>query len=374
MSEAYEGRQIVGIDLHRRRSVLVRMTETGERLETVRISNDPDYLREVMARAGEAPEVVLEACYGWYWAADTLAELGATVHLAHPLGVKMFSYRRVKNDERDAADLADLLRMGRLPEAWIAPPATRELRGWVRHRAKLVGLRSSLKCQVHGDPRRRRGAGADERPVRRGRAAAARLRGAGGRVAVPDRLAAAVDHRAGLRDRAVRQAGRRPAAHPPRLPGHPGHPRGRAGAGRGVRRRDRRHHPLPRARSSWPRWAGLTPKHHESDTTVHRGRITKQGSRLVRWAAVEAVQRLPAHTRIGQVRDRVAARRGRNIGVVAAARELTELVFYGLRDHHIRALPAPPPSTGGVSSLRAAVGAGRGSHDPRHAAWSSPLD
>jgi len=103
-----------------------------------------------MVRAGEAPEVVLEATYGWYWAADTLAEMGATVHLAHPLGVKMFSLRRVKNDERDAADLADLLRMGRLPEAWIAPPATRELRELVRHRAKLVGLRSNLKCQVHG--------------------------------------------------------------------------------------------------------------------------------------------------------------------------------------------------------------------------------
>ena len=54
MSESYEGRQIVGMDLHRRRSVLVRMTETGERLETVRISNDPEYLRQVMARAGEA--------------------------------------------------------------------------------------------------------------------------------------------------------------------------------------------------------------------------------------------------------------------------------------------------------------------------------
>jgi transposase len=89
-------------------------------------------------------------------------------------------------------------------------------------------------------------------------------------------------------------------------------------------------------------WAGLTPTHHESDTTVHRGRITKQGSRLVRWAAVEAVQRVPAHTRLGQVRDQVGARRGRNIGVVAAARELTELVFYGLRDHHIRCLPADP--------------------------------
>ena len=149
MSGAYEGRQIVGMDLHRRRSVLVRMTETGQHLETVRISNDPDYLREVMTRAGEAPDVVLEATYGWYWAADTLAELGAQVHLAHPLSVKMFALRRVKNDQRDAADLADLLRMGRPPEAWIAPPATRELRGWVRHRGKLVGLRSNLKCQVH---------------------------------------------------------------------------------------------------------------------------------------------------------------------------------------------------------------------------------
>jgi transposase len=220
VSEQYAGRQIVGMDLHRRRSVLVRMTDMGERLETVRISNDPEYLAQVMARAGEAPEVVLEAAYGWYWAADTLAELGATVHLAHPLGVKMFAYRRVKNDQRDAADLADLLRMGRLPEAWIAPPATRELRGWVRHRAKLVGLRSSLKCQVHGV-------------------------------------------------------------------------------------------------------------------------LAHAGSRLVRWAAVEAIQRVGGHTRLGQHRDRVAARRGRNIGVVAAARELLTLVFYGLRDHHIRALDTP---------------------------------
>jgi len=89
----------------------------------------------------------------------------------------------------------------------------------------------------------------------------------------------------------------------------------------------------------------VTPKHHESDSTVHRGRITKQGSRLVRWAAVEAAQRVSVHTRIGQRRDRVAARRGRNIGVVAAARELIRLVFYGLRDGHVRALAAPAAAT-----------------------------
>ena len=35
-------------------------------------------------------------------------------------------------------------------------------------------------------------------------------------------------------------------------------------------------------------WAGLAPTHHEADTHVHRGRIIKQGSRLVRWAVVDA--------------------------------------------------------------------------------------
>jgi transposase len=85
-------------------------------------------------------------------------------------------------------------------------------------------------------------------------------------------------------------------------------------------------------------WAGLTPKHRESDTHVHRGRITKHGSRLVRWAAVESVQILPKTTAVGQIRDRVADRRGRNIGVVAAARRQLEYVFYAAGDHHVRAL------------------------------------
>jgi transposase len=150
VSAAYDdARQFVGIDLHRRRSVICRTDRDGQVLEAVRIGNDPKLLAEVMGRAGERPEVVLEATYGWYWAADLLTTIGASVHLAHTLGVKAFAYRRVKNDFRDAADLADLLRMGRLPEAWIAPPQVRDLRQLVRHRAKLVAVRSNWECQVH---------------------------------------------------------------------------------------------------------------------------------------------------------------------------------------------------------------------------------
>ena len=339
MSE-YAGQQFVGIDLHRRRSVIVRTTADGEVLEAVRILNDVDRLKAVIDRAGLAPEVVLEATYGWYWAVDALAAAGARVHLAHPLGVKAFEYRRVKNDVRDATDLADLLRMGRLPEAWIAPPATRELRELVRHRAKLVGLRAHCKAEVH-----------------------AVLAKCGIQVVLSDLFGPAGND---LLDRLEL-----PAPYAARVSSlrrlladlefeidlFTGLARGRLARDPGYLALQQ----IPgigpvlaavflaeigevsrfRTAAQLTCWAGLTPKHHESDTHVHRGRITKQGSRLVRWAAVESVQILPASTKVGGIRDRVGERRGRNIGAVAAARRQLEYVFYALRDHHVRALHPP---------------------------------
>ena len=239
-----------------------------------------------MARAGEAPEVVLEATYGWYWAADTLAGLGACVHLAHPLGVKAFSYRRVKNDERDAADLADLLRMGRLPEAWIAPPAIRELRELVRHRAKLVAccaatcVARSTRCW----------------PAQGIAVPVSDLFGVSGtKLLERITLARRATRRESTRLRRLIDAfdteidlftpmiARQLAAR------HPGYVAVQTIPGVGpvlgsVFVAEIGDITRFRGPSQLACWAGLTPKHHESDTTVHRGRITKQGSRPVRWA------------------------------------------------------------------------------------------
>jgi transposase len=41
-------------------------------------------------------------------------------------------------------------------------------------------------------------------------------------------------------------------------------------------------------------WAGLTPRHRESDAKVVRGHITKQGSPMLRWDLIEAVRASPA--------------------------------------------------------------------------------
>jgi hypothetical protein len=66
MDAGYAGRRYVGIDLHRRRSVIVQMSPEGQRLgATVRIDNDPFELARQVTSWGEAPQVVLEATYGW---------------------------------------------------------------------------------------------------------------------------------------------------------------------------------------------------------------------------------------------------------------------------------------------------------------------
>jgi transposase len=337
--EAYDSPQIVGMDLHRRRSVLVRMTPDGRRLDTARITNSAAELRREIGKAGERPKVVLEATYGWYWAADTLAEAGAEVHLAHPLGVKAFSYRRVKNDEKDAADLADLLRMGRLAEAWIAPPEIRELRELTRYRQKLVRARTSAKDQVHavlaklGIPVTCSdifgvwgNTWLDGLPLGQPYA---------GKVASLRKLAGELTSEITLLDTVIGDL----------LEHHDGYRAIQALPGIGpvlaavivAEIGDIRRFPGP------PRlccWAGLTPRHRESDLKVARGHITKQGSPLLRWAVVEAIQRQPEGP-IRDVKDRIIARRGKeakSIAKTAAARHLLTCVFYAMRDGHARSL------------------------------------
>jgi transposase len=85
-------------------------------------------------------------------------------------------------------------------------------------------------------------------------------------------------------------------------------------------------------------WAGLAPRHRESDTKVVRGPITKAGSKLVRWAAIEAVSGRRGGTKLRADFDNIAARRGKYKARAAVARKLLTLVYYGLRDGEIRCL------------------------------------
>jgi len=329
-------RQYVGIDFHRRRSVIVRKNRAGEKLSSVRVPNDASSIAAVLADAGPCPEVVIEATYGWYWIVDWLQEQGASVHLANPSGLN-WGQRRVKNDERDATDLIDMLRLGRLPEAWIAPPATRELRELVRYRAKLVALRSGLKAQVHAVMAKEGvlptvadmfgpagNAQLDQMPL--GDAYTIRVESLRDLIELHDREVTMLE--AQIRSR---------------LRGHRGYRAIQAINGIGPTMAAilvaeigdvTRFRSAPALCS----WAGLTPKHTESDTTVRRGSVTKQGSRLVRWAVIEGTVRYHGGGKLAADYRAIAERRGKNKATVAIARKVLTLVYYGLRDGEIRCL------------------------------------
>lgn len=330
----------VGIDLHRRRSVAVCINEDGERLWWRRFDNSPLTLAEVIGEAGSEPEVVLEATFGWYWAADVIADAGGRVHLAHPLGIKAFENRRVKNDLKDATLLADLLRMGRLPEAWIPPGSVRQLRELVRYRHRLNQLRSGLKSQIHGvlgkegvipELKWLWGPGGSQflNELQLGPAYQVRINSLRELIEVYDQEITGLDRRIHrrLRDDPGYQAIRQLTGVGPVFAAV-------FCAEVGDVSRFRR----PEQLCSW---AGLTPRLRESDTKAIQGSITKQGSRLVRWAALESVARFRGGEPIQDAYRRIAERRGINRAKVAAARKLLTLVFYGLRDGEIRCLIRP---------------------------------
>jgi len=232
--------------------------------------------------------------------------------------------------------------MGRLPEAWIGPPEVRELRELTRYRIKLVQIRTSCKDQVHAVLAKLGvtvsctdifGAWGstwlDELALPQPYA---------GKVASLRKLAAELTAEITLLGKVIADLLEHHQAYHAlqQLPGI-----GEVLAAVIVAEIgdiSRFHHP-----GQLCAWAGLTPRHRESDTKIARGHITKQGSRVLRWAMVEAIQRLPADTPVREVKDRIIARRGteaRNIAKVAAARQLLTCVFYAMRDGQVRSLAA----------------------------------
>jgi transposase len=326
----------VAIDLHRLRSLIVREDEGGGEIGVLRIDNDPAALAAALADAGPAPQVAIEATYGWYWAVDVLEELGAEVRLVNPSGLA-WGDRRVKNDYRDCKELLDRMRLHKLPEAWIAPPPVRELRELVRYRHKLVCLRTGLKAQVkavlakHGlHP-----------PVNDlwGLSGTAYLNG----LALDDGYHIRIESLRDLVEHVNREVAMLERTIHQRLRDHAGYRAIQAIDGVGpilaaifvTEIGDVSRFPNPEALCSW---AGLTPKHRESDTKAHRGRITKQGSVLVRWGAIETVTGGHGGPKLKADLRRIAARRGINIARVAVARKLLTLVYFGLRDGEVRCL------------------------------------
>ena len=141
--------EYIGIDIHRKFSVVNVMDESGTEVERKRLEHDnPIGVREFFENYSGASAAV-EATVGWMWLADELEALGIDVHLAQSAGVKLIAGSRLKTDKVDAKALANLLRTNFLPEAYLAPQDVRRQREILRYRMAMVKMRTMAKNRVH---------------------------------------------------------------------------------------------------------------------------------------------------------------------------------------------------------------------------------
>lgn len=141
----------VGLDFHKRYSQVEVLDEAGLRRASARLPNEFGRVEEFFRSLGEPCRVVLEA--GWNWGlmyewlerVDTVSE----VQLAHPYRTRAIAAAQVKTDSIDARTLAQLVRVGLIPQAYIPSLETRRLREVVRQRLFLVRLQTMIKNRVH---------------------------------------------------------------------------------------------------------------------------------------------------------------------------------------------------------------------------------
>jgi transposase len=139
----------VGLDYHESGVQVCILDGAGKTLCNRSVANRAAAIERTVRQHGRPARVAIEACCG---AADLAEELATRhqlpVQLAYPGYVARMKRSPDKTDLADAGLLADLARVNYLPEVWLAPQATRELRRLVRHRAQLVRRRTDVKLRI----------------------------------------------------------------------------------------------------------------------------------------------------------------------------------------------------------------------------------
>lgn len=139
----------VGVDLHKRYSYLTAIGKEGEIIKEGKLPNEEREIISFLSHLSEKVEVVAEATSNWYWFEELLSKHNIPLKLAHPLKTKAIASARIKTDKIDSKILAHLLRCDLLPEAHIPKGETKLKRELLRNRAFLVKLKSALKGRVH---------------------------------------------------------------------------------------------------------------------------------------------------------------------------------------------------------------------------------
>ena len=161
-------KKYIGIDLHSNNSVVVVTDEEDRILYQKRLANNLNEILTALApHRDETVGVVVESTYNWYWLIDGLMDAGYQAHLAHPSAMKKYEGLKYSGDFADAAYLAQMLRLGLLPEGYIFPRELRATRDLARKRMQLVRCCTMQILSIENTLARETGGRMDKRQIKR---------------------------------------------------------------------------------------------------------------------------------------------------------------------------------------------------------------
>lgn len=143
----------LGIDLHKEFGYWTLLNDQKEVMFKGKITTKETSVRKAVESLGVTPKEVqcaIEPVSQWGWYSDILRDTGLHVKLVDTYKSKLIAGTKLKNDKVDSLILAELLRSNFLPEAYLAPKETRDLRELLRWRIFLVRVRARIKNRIHG--------------------------------------------------------------------------------------------------------------------------------------------------------------------------------------------------------------------------------
>ena len=138
-----------GIDLHKKTSFLTTVDESGKMVTKKNLLNDEKTILDYFGSLEQQSRVVIESTASWYWLYDLLEANGFDVVISNPVKTKAIASAKIKNDRVDSHMLAQLLRADLIPTVYVSPLKLRKLKELIRHRQRLVNDATRMKNRIH---------------------------------------------------------------------------------------------------------------------------------------------------------------------------------------------------------------------------------
>ena len=318
-----------GIDYHKRTIAVALGDKEGRILEQVNLQNQTQLVASFFKQFSKI-ECVVESCRGYEWLVEMLQSQGHVVHVGDSRSIKLIAHSRCKTDKVDSRILMELLAIKYLPTTYIPTAKEREYRELLRHRSSLVQTATRSKLHVHAllDKENK---GIRFPFSKQGRQQIKELDLSESRRKIIEHELDVIDfveehaHTQQLRIHLL-------ASYEPevkRLRTIPGFEVlmataflaevgdvSRFGNGDQV-----------------AAYFGLVPRVYASGNTMRCGRITKAGSKFMRWMLVQAAwAAIKSSPNLRQSFGAIGRRRGQKVAIIAIARKLATIAFRVLRD------------------------------------------